>query len=181
MNQKLEYLYNNLENSRRDLINELIDKDPKQLSISPAPGKWSVSQVFYHLNKAESLSMVYVSKKMLDVNNLKTTGIKESLKLAGLGLLFNSPLKFKVPVEALGETPDNIDYTDIVNQWNDTRVKLKSFLDSLPEDILRKNVFKQPAIGRQNIYQMVEFMQMHFNRHRMQVNRIVYPVVIRKS
>jgi hypothetical protein len=180
MNQKLEYLYNNLENSRRDLINDLTKFDAQQLITPPAPGKWSVSQVFYHLNKAEALSMVYISKKMLDVNNLKVTGIKESLKLAGLGLLFNSPIKFKVPVEALGEMPDNIDYTDIVNQWNDTRVKLKSFLDSLPEDILRKNVFKQPAIGRQNIYQMVEFMQMHFNRHQKQVNRIVYPIVKRK-
>ncbi len=177
MNNKLEQLYNGLEDSRRALLNELAAYDTAKLETQPSPGKWSVAQIVYHLNKAESLSISYVSKKMLDVKNLKNTGMVESFKVGLLWMLFESPLKFKVPTNVLGDMPEKVDYDTAVKQWNVTRDNLKQLLESIPEDMLRKNVFKQPAIGRINVYQMVDFMQTHFNRHRRQVNMIIDPII----
>ena len=111
---------------------------------------------------------------MLDVNNLKKTGMKEWLKTLLLKVAFISPLKFNAPVKVLGKMPDNVDYTDIVAQWDETRKKLHHLLESLPGDILVKNVFKQPAAGQLNIYQMLDFMQAHFNRHEKQIIKAIH-------
>jgi hypothetical protein len=173
MNPIIEHKYNQLENSRKKLIEELRKYDNHSLESVPAPGKWSVSQVFYHLNKAEGLSISYVRKKMPDINNLKKTGVTEYVKLMVLKLLFVSPIKFKAPVKVLGGMPEMINYVDIIKQWDNTRIEMKKLLESMPEDVLHKNVFKQPAIGRINIFQMLDFMQSHFDRHRNQVNKIV--------
>jgi len=168
MNSKLSTAYKKLEDSRQQLLNELSNVPAEKLQTSPAPGKWSVAQVFYHLNKAESLSVQYINKKKLDVKNLQKTGFKEWLRLLIVKLGFLSPIKFKAPVNLLGDVPEKVSYTEIVGQWNDTRKRLIQALEDMPEDLLKKNVFKQPAAGRVNIYQMIEFMQFHFNRHSVQ-------------
>lgn len=172
MNEKIKEKLSILENSRLALLDKLKEVSPCKLETQPAPGKWSASQIFYHLNKAESFSTIYVSKKRLDVNNLKKTGLNEWFKLMVLKFLFILPFGLKAP-DVLGEMPEKVDYNEIVAEWNSTRKKLEELIESLPEDMLCKNVFKQPAIGRINIYQMLEFMQAHFNRHAKQVEAII--------
>jgi hypothetical protein len=173
LNPLLYSKFSKLEDSRLSLIEKLKNIQPSDLETSPSPGKWSVSQIFYHLNKAESFSVIYVSKKRLDVNNLKRTGFREQLRVMILKFLFATPLTFKAPV-ILGAVPEKVDYKNIVAEWNQTRNKLKELLESLPDDMLNKNVFKQPAIGRINIFQMIDFMQAHFNRHKKQVEGIIW-------
>ena len=172
MNELIHTKFSRLENSRFALIEKLKSVVPSELETQPYPGKWSVSQIFYHLNKAESNSVIYVSKKRLDVSNLETTGFKEQFKLDMLKLVFVLPFGLKAPA-VLGDMPESVDYAAIVAEWNETRNKLKELLESLPGDMLYKNVFKQPAMGRVNIFQMLDFMQAHFNRHQKQVERII--------
>lgn len=144
--------------------------DVQKLNASPAPGKWSVAQVIYHLNQAESQSVLYVSKKMLDVNNLKRSGLYEQLKMLLVKITFILPFRYKAP-KILGEVPQVVDYPDIKLKWDETRKRLKDLIASMPEDMLSKKVFKQPAAGRLDIYQMLDFMQAHFNRHLKQVEK----------
>jgi len=172
LNELIHTKFSQLENSRLILMERLKSIAPSELETQPFPGKWSISQIFYHLNKAENFSVIYVSKKRLDVNNLKRTGFKEQFKLGVLKLFFVLPFGLKAPA-VLGDMPERVDYTAIIAEWNETRTKLKELLESLPEDMLYKNVFKQPAMGKVNIFQMLDFMQAHFNRHQKQVERIV--------
>ena len=172
MNQLINTRFSKLEDSRLALIESLKMKLPPVLETSPAIGKWSVSQIFYHLNKAESLSVIYVSKKKLDVNNLKRTGFKEQFMLKLFMFISAMPFNMKAPA-VLGDVPDKVSYNEIIAEWAKTRNKMKELLESLPEDMLYKNVFKQPAIGRLNILQMLYFMQAHFDRHQKQVERII--------
>ncbi len=173
MNSIIKSKFSNLQDSRLALIERLKNIPAEKLEAHPAEGKWSVAQIFYHLNRAESFSTIYVSKKRLDVNNLKKTGFMEALKLLTLKILFKMPIALKAPVKVLGDVPEKVDYKLITEEWNATRVRLKALIESLPEDMLYKNVFKQPAIGRINIFQMLDFMQAHFNRHKSQVEKIV--------
>lgn len=173
LNQLIHTKFSKLEDSRIALIERLKSLALSELEAQPLPGKWSVSQIVYHLNKAESLSVLYVSKKRLDIHNLKRTGFKEQAKLLGLKLLFVLPFNLKAPVNVLGDVPEKVAYNESIFQWDETRKKMKELIDSLPEDMLYKNVFKQPAIGRINLFQMLDFMQAHFNRHQKQVERIV--------
>jgi len=100
-------------------------------------------------------------------------GLKEQLKMIGLKIRFQLPFGLKAPVNVLGDVPLEVNYPQVIAEWKVTRDKLKKLLDSLPDEILYKNVFKQPAIGRINIFQMLDFMQAHFDRHQKQVERIV--------
>lgn len=172
MNQLVYNKFSKLENSRLSLLEKLNKVSATTLETAPAPGKWSVSQIFYHLNRAEGLSVLYVSKKQLDIANLKRTGLKEQLKMMVLKIRFSLPIGIKAPVNVLGDVPAEVNYLNIIAEWKETRDKMKNLLDSLPDDILYKNVFKQPAIGRINIFQMLDFMQAHFDRHQKQVERI---------
>lgn len=173
MNSLLHKKTAKLEDSRLALIERLNGIAPSELEASLFPGKWSVSQIFYHLNKAESQSVLYVSKKRLDIQNLKKTGLTEQIKMVLIKFRFMLPFAIKAPVNVLGIIPEKVSYNAIIAEWAETRNKLKELLESLPEDTLYKNVFKQPAIGRVNIFQMLDFMQAHFNRHQKQVERII--------
>jgi len=173
VNSQLNRKFLKLEESRLVLIERLKNISQSKLEASPSPGKWSVSQIWYHLNRAESLSVLYVSKKRLDINNLKRTGFGEQFKMAMLKFRFIITWGIRAPVNVLGDVPEKVAYNIIVSQWNETRTNLKSLLESLPDELLYKNVFKQPAIGRVNIFQMIDFMQAHFDRHRKQVEHII--------
>jgi len=172
MNQKIEIKLSLLESTRLGMLEKLKKFDAQKLNTPPAPGKWSVAQVIYHLNKAEGNSIIYVSKKRMDIDNLQNAGLWEGFKLWLVKIAFALPFKYKAPA-VLGDMPDNVDYNTITAEWENTRKRLKELIASLPEDMLAKNIFKQPAAGRLNIYQMLDFMQSHFNRHLGQVERIV--------
>lgn len=171
MNKKLENKLIRFEDSQKKLLKELSKVDIQKLNRVTEKGKWSVAQVIYHLDKAESLSVSYVAKKMKDVDNIKNTGAEEWIKMRALITGLRSPFKFKAPVNVLGDIPENVDFSQISKQWNETREKLSTLVSTMPDELLVKNVFKQPVIGRINIYQMLDFMQAHFDRHKKQIER----------
>lgn len=179
MNQKVAIKFERLQNDLLHLVALLDKQEQKILETSPAPGKWSVTQVMYHLNKAESLSCLYVSKKRLGERFLKPTGIIEELKIFIAWLAFNLPVKYPA-AKVLGDMPEHVGYIEIKTEWLKTRQTLANLLQSLGEDEIRKPIFKQPFFGRWNIFQMLSFMQIHFNRHRKQMLRAI-EVVKRQS
>ena len=172
MNSNLEAQYFELEHSRLQLIQNIDGFDQEILETSPAKDKWSATQILFHLNTAETLSILYVSKKMKGAATMAKSGIISNLRIRLATMVLSLPfIKFKAP-KVLGDVPSFVDYNFIKSQWADTRKKLKQLLESIPEDDLEKELFKQPAAGRMNIYQMLDFMQSHFNRHRRQIYHI---------
>ena len=171
MNKRVEAKLSLLESTRLSLLEKLKTADIKKLNTSTAPGKWSVAQIIYHLNKAESNSVIYVSKKMKDVNNLKKSGLYERIKMLAVKIAFALPFRYKAPA-VLGDMPQDVDYNDIIVKWEETRKQLKELIASMPEEMLSLKVFKQPAAGRLDIYQMLNFMQSHFDRHLRQIENI---------
>jgi len=172
MNAGIHRQYHCLQDDLLELLKEL-DKLPfKKLESAPAMGKWSVTQVMYHLNQAESLSVLYVSKKRLAAGQLKPTGFAATLRLMIARISFYLPIKYNAP-KVLGAMPETVLYPEMKARWLSTRKDLFALLDSLNDEELRKPIFKQPTFGRWNIYQMLGFMQTHFNRHRKQIRRTV--------
>ena len=170
MNSSLQKQYDHLQGDFLSLISELDKFNAVKLETPPAPGKWSVTQVMFHLNQAESLSVLYVSKKKLGAAQLGKTGINASLRLLVARIAFYLPVKFNAP-NVLGEMPAQVFYPEIKKNWTETRQRLHELLNSLKDEELRKPLFKQPTFGRWNIFQMLGFMQTHFNRHRKQIDR----------
>jgi hypothetical protein len=180
MNPKVLRKYKRLQNDFDDLLSELNKEEVKVLETSPSNEKWSVTQVMYHLNTAESLSVKYVSKKRLGSAQLKPTGLEAALRLLIARVSFYLPIKYKAP-KVLGLMPAHVSYHEIKNEWQSTRKQLSSMLESLKDEELRKPIFRQPTFGRWNIFQMLSFMQAHFNRHRKQIRRTVKSVEKNKN
>lgn len=172
MNKKLQVLYSKLEKGRQHFIHEMGMYNTERLESPHKDGKWSVSQIVYHLNQAEMTSINYVRKKLHEPDKLKDTGFNESFRLTVAQLIFETPVRFKAP-PVLGEMPEKVDYTIVMRNWDKTRADLKELLESIPEEMLTKNLYRNPGIGRINIYQMVRFMRTHFNRHHRQAIRAV--------
>ena len=168
MNSRVSKLYEQLQNDLIQLLSQLDKISHEHLETSPVKGKWSVTQIMYHLNKAESLSVLYVSKKRLGAAQLKHTGLEAQLRLIFARVAFYLPLKYPA-AKVLGDMPAHVAYEEIKQSWLKTRSELATLLDSLPDDELHKPIFKQPFFGRWNIFQMLGFMQTHFNRHKKQM------------
>lgn len=175
MNQKVAAKFERLQNGHVQLLAELDKEKSEVLEKSPAEGKWSVAQVMYHLNKAESLSVLYVSKKRLGAAQLKRTGIWAQLKTLIAWIGFNIPVKYPA-AKVLGDMPGDVQYSEIKEEWLKTRQTLSNLLQSLSDAEIRKPIFKQPFFGRWNIFQMLSFMQIHFNRHKKQMMRAIEEV-----
>ena len=169
MDPRLDSKWRKLEDSRTELLKKLKTVGSEKLERT-VEGQWSVAQIFYHLNQAEKLSILYVGKKMQDVKNLEKPGFKQTLRLWYTKFLFRSGKKFKAPEKVLGKVPDQVAYNAIVVDWDHTRVSMWKLLSTFPSDLIDKNVFKQPAIGRLSLPQMLDFMQMHFDKHATQIS-----------
>jgi hypothetical protein len=170
MNPQVRKLYNHLRDAHAELLAELDKMDTIFLERPPSEGKWSVTQVMYHLNSAESNSVLYVSKKRLGAAQLKPTGLEAQLRLLIAIIAFYLPIMFKAP-GVLGDMPAKVNYNEIKNRWIETRKKLEALLESIPDDELHKPIFRQPTFGYWNIFQMLWFMSIHFRRHRRQIER----------
>lgn len=167
---KLLLQFRKLEDTRHDLIKKLEACDDQVRAYKPVPDTWSVTQIFYHLNLSESQSIGYVRKKMLGGDQLKQTGLAAEVRYTALKLTLQSNYKFKAPA-ILGDVPENLNYHEVLANWNETRRQLQSLLETMPDHLLNRELYRHPRAGRLNLSQMIAFFQDHFDHHARQVKR----------
>jgi len=96
MENRIKNKFEQLEDSRKALIRKIDNVDESVLNKSPSPGKWSVNQIIYHLQKSEYASYNYVTKK-LQSDDLTRNGYKSKMASFILKIAFILPLKYKPP------------------------------------------------------------------------------------
>ena len=171
MENRIKNKFERLEDSRKALIRTIDSLDESVLNKSPRPGKWSVNQIIYHLQKSEHASYNYVTKK-LQSDDPTRNGYKSKVASFILKIAFILPFKYKAP-KVVRNVPGNLDFSKVNNTWEKNRLALWELISTLPEEIARRNIFNHPFAGRFNLLQMLTFFQDHFDRHRRQVLRIL--------
>ena len=175
MNAKLDKQLHQLDISLRSLLEELKDYSDTDLNRKPNPEAWSALQVMHHLMLAESFSTAYIKKKLSFNPTLKKSGIDDVFKGWLLKAYLNSPFKVKAPKGVDSEVlPTESKFWETAKSWKKQRVELRDYLSSLPEEILKKQIYKHPMAGKMGIKQMLTFHQYHFNRHRKQIKKMLY-------
>ncbi len=115
-------------------------------------------QILHHLLLVEEGTLAYVRKK-LRRNFLLTVFIE-------------MPIKFKAPPGISGQhLPAYATLADTRARWEKARQNWAAFLGELPEELLDKQVFKHPFVGRLGWRQTVVFLDGHFRRHGRQLRR----------
>ncbi len=170
MDPKIAKKFQALENQRNDLLNELNQLTPEQLSFSPVPDRWSIEQVLYHLIQSEQGTMQYLGKK-IQAEALPRAGLVSAVKSLSLTIALRSPLKFKAP-QRIAPPQQPPHYGELVREWENIRQSLGEFLEVLPRERNHSVIFRHPVIGYINIFQTLRFLQEHIAHHIKQIQRI---------
>jgi uncharacterized damage-inducible protein DinB len=171
MNQKIEPLWNKIEQKRLDLFLFLEKQDPSVLNQKPAPEKWSANQNVLHLIEAETASLAYMKKKLsFGFDNLQKAGFKSWLRRLALRIGFMLPIKVKAPAN-LSNLPDNLNLADLKMRWANLRAEYITFFAELPELVFHAELWRHQIAGKMNLAQMLDFFDDHVNRHRGQIER----------
>jgi len=157
----------------RDLFESLKDFSDNQLNRKTSEGKWSILQNIHHLILSEGFSQKYIEKKLSFDPELKNSGISNKFRAMVLGFYMRNGPKRKSP-EMINtqDLPQDTNFWETVKQWKDQRVQLKAYLNSLDPELFKKQLYKHPAAGKLSIYQMLNFFQQHFRRHRKAIEKI---------
>jgi hypothetical protein len=165
--------FNALEADRQKLLLALTAL-PHEAIVSSAPtGKWSVNQILTHLLTSERLSLLYMRKKSLGVQQLANSGILESLKLMVLKVSQRLPLKYKAPAALIAHTPETLPLPQIIEQWDAVRTDLRNFLEGIADKNIRKMIYKHPVVGMLDVMQAMAFFHEHIHHHWPQVKNLL--------
>lgn len=177
MNAKLRKNLQHLDADLSKLLEELKNYSEADLNRPPKPGAWSALQVMHHLMMAEAGSQKYVEKKLSYNPELKNKGILNAFRFQLLSLFMRSPLKRKAPANIGDEVlPQQSSFWETAKTWKAQRESLAQYLESLPADYSKKEIYKHPAAGRLTLGQMVLFFHDHFRRHRKQIRKaLIFP------
>jgi uncharacterized damage-inducible protein DinB len=171
MNQKLQKLFDQLEADRVELLSQVENLTVEQFQKS-VNGKWSIQQILSHLMIAERLSLQYLNKKVHGINEADNTGVLEELKMIGLKLSQRLPLKFKAP-KGLNEVTPILSFDQLKLQWQHDRQELKTFLEKIMDDQLKKKIYRHVRAGLLNVQQTLIFFREHYIHHLPQIKKLM--------
>lgn len=173
MHPSLQHIYKQLEEQRATVLAMAQALPGEALHRAPAPGKWSLMQILAHLVTAEKMSLAYLQKKILGIDDATDTGWKEDLRIGLLKISQRLPLKFKAPGRVVESTPAYTSFDQLRSDWDSVRAQLAEILERFPENRLKRKVYKHPFAGMLNITQMLIFFREHITHHQPQIRRVL--------
>ena len=174
MNAVFQSIYNKLEHQRIEILNRVKDLTVEKFNHTPSPEKWSISQILTHILVAEQLSVGYMKKKALGIEQLKNSGTFESIILELLKISQRIPaIKFKAPRVVLTNTPPAFPIAELTSRWETHRADLKAFLEKIEDKNVKKLVYKHPVAGKLDARQAIVFFREHINHHLPQIKRLL--------
>lgn len=174
MNVKTEKQFKRIDAKLLQLLNELSQYSDEKLNSKPSSDSWSTLQVIHHLMLAENLSAKYIQKKLSFNPKLKNVNILTGIRMVILKNYNLLPIKLKAPKNVSVENlPEQSSLSEASQQWLAQRAALRAYLETLPEEIFRKELYKHPIAGRLSLYGMLAFFEGHFDRHLKQIHRIL--------
>ncbi len=177
MDSSLKPTFDRLQHTMIDLLEEIKDQPDSVLNTSPERGGWSVLQVIYHVVLVEEYALKYVKKKLSFGDDIPKAGFKGFLRGIYLKNVFRVPFKISAP-DAVSEVsmPTDIRFWEILKKWKDNRAELEHFLNDLPDHLLKTALYKHPFVGKVTPKNMLAFFELHFKRHRRQLNKVMKEV-----
>lgn len=175
MSPHLEKSFRRLEASKEKVIADLKQCSDELLNQKPGPEAWSAAEVVHHLITTEEASLRYLNKKIQGINALKSTGIRHSLRIIFMKLIYSLPLKYKAPAVTHPAT-SHLSFSELESNWASVRQSTLALLSPLNDKELRLELWRHPVGGRMNILQMLDFFDDHIERHRLQIERTLKQV-----
>jgi hypothetical protein len=149
----------------------LLEVPEPVLRRQPAPEQWSILQVMEHLLAVETATVHYLLRK--NYTPLQPRGLPHALRAFLLKLALASPLKFKAPPLASLQPHNTSRPGEVLEHWHSIRQKLGSYIEALPADKEKSQLFRHPLAGGLNLHQTLQFIAEHMQHHRRQVDALL--------
>jgi hypothetical protein len=174
LNPTFQTIFNAVERQRAEILYQVKQLPPDRYMLQPSPAKWSIAQILTHLLTSEKLSIGYMKKKMLGIDQLHNSGMAGSLRFTLLQLSQRIPiLKFRAPNVVTANTPQALPVDELISQWDALRNDLKALLESIEEKNVKKAIYKHPLAGRLDAAQATAFFYEHIHHHWPQIKRLL--------
>lgn len=172
MHIEFQKSFEKLEKRKSSILKRLESVEDEYLHFKPTPESWSLVQVIGHLNDAEQASLAYCGKKIQAGSELPKSSIFSSARLIILNIFLKSKIRYKAPKEM--KQPSNVlVFHNLCMTWFNTRKSLRRFLESVPEELVNRGVYKHPFMGRFTLNEMLLFFYAHLKHHEYQINRLI--------
>lgn len=156
----------NLTNTRNTLNNEIALLSHEQFNHKPEQDEWSIAQVCHHLFLVEMATIKAVAWGLKEVEHKQVE--QKDIHL----LLLDRKKKFKAPPIVEPDT-EPFQVLDMIDLLNNSREKLIDFLGTIEDKlVLDKKSVKHPALGEISLYQWIEQIFLHEQRHIEQIKEI---------
>ena len=141
---------------------------------SPGPEEWSVVQVVEHMVTIDRMVLKLVQKQLAKAD-LRPAGIGTWMRSVLVTLALRYRKKFKAP----GVLPQPVGSRSLAewrDEWEASRRQWRETLESVPEKLRHRELFKHPLAGYLTIGQTLHFITEHTLHHVPQVQRLVQKV-----
>jgi uncharacterized damage-inducible protein DinB len=173
MNKLFNQAFSELEKQREEILQSVKQLSHEAFNRAPEPGKWSIAQILTHILTSEKLSLGYMKKKVQAIDQLKDSGLVESIRLWLLIVSQRIPVKYKAPKVVVENTPETLSLTQLTEAWVNLRKDLAAFLSTIDDKHARRVIYKHPMAGRFDARQTLIFFREHIRHHRPQIERIL--------
>jgi len=170
VDEALSRSFDRLEATRGALARRLDGVDRARLNRRRDDGGWSALQVLHHVVVSEEASIGYIRKKVQAGLAIPRAGLRSRLRLLALQLAHASPMRFKAPAP-VASVPEEIDPSALLARWEATRSAWRELLDGFPPELVERQVFRHPLVGRMGLRDTLGFMQSHLDHHVRQVEQ----------
>ncbi|WHX90166.1 DinB family protein [Peribacillus simplex] len=157
--------YDLLFESRKQLIEEIMELDEKMLHHRPAPEVWGIAQICHHLYLTEQVFTEAIANgiRERDFNNIIQKNIY---------LVTNRKKKFVSPdIVSPSSTPFQL--SSLMDLLGKSRDRLLQVLYDMDSDILlNRKKAKHPLFGDLSLDQWIELLSLHEQRHIKQIQEI---------
>lgn len=169
----LENEFTKLEHQLAELQQMVKPLSAAQQNFRPETDGWSILQVFRHLIQSEGQINRYLHKKILGAPAAGTAGLSARIRSLILNFAMRLPLRYKAPEVIKVDFEVHYDYEPLITAWQQQRLDLRAFLETIDEANAKKELFRHPVAGLMSLSQGLTFMQEHLDRHARQVGRIM--------
>ena len=174
MHASLQKLFEQLESQREAVVAPFRSVETERFNRSPRAGKWSAAEILSHLLSAERLSVMYMKKKMLGIDQASRSGVWEKLKIAVLIASQRLPgLKFRAPKRVIENTTSHTNISEIEKSWKEIRNDLHNLLDGIPHERIDRKIYKHPAAGYLDVRHALIFFREHVIHHTPQLRKLL--------
>ena len=164
------HAFESIEGDRTRVLAQLGEWPEGCIAFRPAPGAWSAPEVLDHIVRSETGITAAMRRGIRNPHPL------EGEDRSGLDALYGalrSDRFFQVPKGADSSYPDpRTTLPEVASRWQQSRIDLRSFLETLTAADLGYGLFRHPSAGWMTFRDVLEHFSTHLFHHEFQLARL---------